>query len=102
MSTYDVYGHAFAIVDKMTGAQLRAYPFAYVKDERIFETIAVDKFCYGGGCSEFQNGEDDLAECRAGGDGLYSTHCERYWEVTEMLRGLVLADMIAREAVGDE
>lgn len=102
MSLHDVYDDCFEAVEKMTGTELRQYCFHHVNDERIFETRATDKFCYGGGCAEFQYGGDDLTHCRAGDDLLYSPTCERYWEVSELLRGMILADMIVRRAIGDE
>ena len=102
MSLHDDYDDCFEAVEKMTGTELRQYWFRHINDERIFETRAVSKFCYGGGCSEFQCGGDDLVHCRAGDDGLTSPSCERYWEVSDLLRAMICADLIVRRALGDE
>ena len=102
MALLDNYADIFGKVDLMTGTELRAYWFRLINGERIFEGRAVDFFCLGGGCDEFLAAGDEIAQCRGGDDGLYSPRCERYWEVSEWLRGLICADLIARRTVGDE
>ena len=99
MTNFEDYKNIYDCVDKMTGQQLRGYWYRFIKDDLIFDEYIPNILCYAGGCSVTPHSGDEIGDCRAGDDGLVSTTCERYWEVSDILKTLVFADMIVREAV---